>query len=170
MQTLKTTENMKKSVICLGKTIVPYIILSSFLLGACEQEESIQEPFQENLAPTAIAHSLQPKSGEGQAFMPPEEFPCIRRGVEFDIYDINPEFVNPKDYELTILYKNRKVYQRSFNQHCTMNNTALIENIAEGSYKYLLSTSCSNRDISGKFTYSGGYQTYTIHIDQSLCD
>lgn len=90
--------------------------------------------------------------------------------VEFDVYDSDPEFVNPKNYRI-ILSKNGRILKRAyFSQYCTLNNTTTFEQLPAGNYEYVISSSCTDKVYRGKINYTGGYQAYSIYIDQEFCD
>ena len=90
--------------------------------------------------------------------------------LEFDIYDINPEFTNPKDYQIILQKEGRVVRKSTFSQYCTLNNTAIFYNLPKGKYQYRITSDCTRRIIEGSINYLGGYQAHIMYIDQSLCD
>ena len=95
--------------------------------------------------------------------------------LEFDVYDINPEFVNPKNYQITLEKLDDYVtiatkQSRSFNQYCTQNNTVTFRNLTKGVYLYTLTSDCTAKVYQGKIFYQGGYQANILHIDQGYCD
>jgi len=100
------------------------------------------------------------------------DFNCyMGNRLEFDVYDSNDEFINPKNYSITLV-KSGGDWQgkRAFSQYCTQNNTVTFYNIGAGSYSYILTSSCTSKTYRGRLLYNGGYQARLMYIDQSLCD
>lgn len=90
--------------------------------------------------------------------------------LEFDIYDADPEFTNPKNYQLILKKDGRLLRKQAFSQYCTLNNTVSFSGLPTGKYEYTVTSSCSRRIIQGQIDYLGGYQGHVMYIDQSLCD
>ena len=94
----------------------------------------------------------------------------IKHRIEFDVYDIDPEFTNPKNYKLSLYLNESLVATRSFDQYCTFNNTVDFWNLKAGNYSYTLTSTCTSQAYNGSFLYQGGYYGQVLYINQSLCD
>lgn len=98
------------------------------------------------------------------------DYCALNDRIEFDVYDIDPEFLNPKNYQLTLYVGSEVVSTRSFDQNCTRNNMVAFWNLLPAAYNYELTSTCSSQVYTGSFEYQGGYYATALYIDQSYCD
>jgi hypothetical protein len=165
------------------------LALAAGLLMACENE---QEAVPANAVPhhkPALVQVIPPGGEEAEALKLElgsdiEGFAAGRLGaeqaaelscpggnrVEFDVYDQNPEFVNPKDYRILLRQGDKIVARRAFSQYCTANNTVVFKDLPSGEYTYVVSSSCTESLYRGRLSYGGGHQVLYLYIDQALCD